>query len=158
MLLWYPLFIMDKKGGILIKKAMIKWSIIIAGLIVIVCYFKFSSGRWVLPSQVKGVQLEGYSSCDDPAPRNMELSDSEARDLLFHYNLAGCEGSVTADSCTSEFGFTIYLKDGSYISVSEAGDPRMTVSPLHGDRYWIKSEALADYVRELVEQYDLTVL
>ena len=141
------------------KKTIIKWSIIIAAVIILVCCLKFFSGRWVLPSQVKGVQLRGYYSCDAPNTHNVALSEDEVRKLLYHYNFASYAGSVTADSCISEFGFTIYMEDGSYIHVKDAHtrSPLIEVSPLHGERYWVKSEALADYALELVEKYGLPV-
>lgn len=141
------------------KKTIIKWSIILAVLIIFICCINFSRGRWIIPAQVERVVFQGYTSCDGPISDTVELTDSEIRKLVFNYNCASYAGEVTADSCTSEFSFTFYLRDGSSIYAGDAHtrNPRIEVSPPHGERYWIKSKALADYAQELIKKYDLTV-
>ena len=141
------------------KKKIIIWSAIIVGLIVLVCCINFSWDRWILPAQVERVVFQGYTSCDGPISDTVELTDSEIRKLVFNYNCASYAGEITGDSCTSEFSFTFYLRDGSRIYVGDAHtrSPRIEVSPPHGERYWIKSEALASFAQELIEKYDLAV-
>lgn len=136
-----------------------KWivlGLVILGLIAVFCGNRIAGGRLIFPAQVQRVEFRGYDSCDAPTPKEIELTDGEIRTLLTHFTLASYSGKVTADSCCSDFGFTIYLEDGTTVYAREANSPRVRVSSRSGGRdYWIKSQALADYAQELIEKYDL---
>ena len=136
-----------------------KWIIlglVILGLIAVFCGNRLAGGRLIFPAQVQRVEFRGYDSCDGPVSEKIQLTDDEVRTLLTYFTLASYSGKVTADSCCSDFGFTIYLEDGTTVCAREANSPRVRVSSRSGGRdYWVKSQALADYAQELIEKYNL---
>ena len=137
-----------------------KWIIlglVILGLLAVFCVNRVASGRLIFASQVQWGEFRGYDSCDDPATKRVELTDDEVRTLLTHFTLAAYAGKVNAEGCPSDFGFVIYLEDGTKISAREANSPRVEVGPANGEKYWIKSQALADFAQELIEKYDLEI-
>lgn len=139
------------------KKKIALWIAIVAGLIAAIGIFNVSRGRWILASQVQRVEFRGYSSCDGPEADKVELTDSEIRTLVSHYNLAAYAGEINAEGCVSDFGFVIYLTDGSKITAREAQFFKIDVTLPTGTSYWLKSEGLTRYAQELIEKYDLNV-
>ena len=139
------------------KKTIITWIIILAVVFTAVCTVQILRGRWILPAMVEQVVFHGYSSCDAPTPKNIELTEDEARQLVTYFSLAAYAGTVNAQGCPSDYGFTIYLSDGTIISAREANSPRIEVNPPQGDMYWLRSEKLNSFAKEVVEKYGLEV-
>ena len=137
------------------KKKIIIWTLVIVGVITAFCLIKYFSGQWITYSQVEKATLRGYYSCDGPRPGEVELSKGEIWQLVAYYNLAIYDGRVTAQDCCSDFGFVIYMEDGTIISGRDADFPRIEVHPPEGESYWINSSLLASYAKSLVKKYDL---
>lgn len=139
------------------RKKIIKWAMVAVVVLAVISAIQIMRGRWILPAQVQRVEFRGYDSCDAPSNKNVELTEEEIRYLLTYYSLATYEGTVSGQGCASDFGFVIYLADGTQLSAREACAPRIEVHPPHGKPYWINSEKLAQHAQELIEKYDLTV-
>jgi hypothetical protein len=139
------------------KKTIIKWVVIVASVIAVICTVQVLRGKWIFPIMVQRVEFRGFSSCSGPVSDKVELSKSEIRELAFHYSTARYMGRCRGEGCDSDFGIKFYLAGGMSVYVREAGSPRLEVRPPFGEKYWINSEELAQYARELVEQYDLMV-
>lgn len=138
------------------KKLIIKWSIFLAMIVIAVCVIRFMRSHLVFYSQVERIEFQGYHSCDGPVSKTVELSKSEARKVLTHFNLSTYAGQIHAEGCTHDYCFIIHLKNGKLIRISEAGRFGLELEHPTG-QYWIKSEALAEYAQELIEQYGLSV-
>ncbi|MBQ7416361.1 MAG: hypothetical protein IJW14_04935 [Oscillospiraceae bacterium] len=138
-------------------KKIITWIAAILVILLVVCGIQLWRGGWITSAQIERVEFRGCSSCEGPVSGSVELSRSEINKMVTYYNLAGYAGRVTGEDCDSAFGFTIYLKDGTWFSFREAGSPRIEVNPLNGEKYWITSGLLARYAQELIEKYELTV-
>ncbi|MBE6974408.1 MAG: hypothetical protein E7436_02835 [Ruminococcaceae bacterium] len=138
------------------KKIIIGISVVLA-LVLGVCVFCILSGRWILPHQVRLVELRGFDSCDDAATKNVQLTKDEIGQLLFHYNLSQHRGRVDAESCDSDYGFVIHLTSGETIKVREAGSPRIEVYDKNSasNKYWRSGIALDLYIKFLLEKYQL---
>lgn len=141
-------------------KKIIKWSIIVVAVVIflcaIICSIKYMRGRWIPASQVEKVEFRGFTSCEVPIPEAVELNESEVRKVVRYFNTASYRGRVDAEGCDSDFNFTIYLEDGTRIYFREAGSPRLEVNPPEGEKFWITSQALAEYAQELIKKYGLT--
>lgn len=137
------------------KKKNMKRVAAIALVLIAVYAVQCLRGGWILSAQIERVEFRGFESCEVSAKKTVELSRSEIRTLAFHYNLATYAGAVTGQGCPSDFGFAIYLTDGTRINIREANSPRIEVAGL-GELYWIKGIGLTAYAQELMEKYDLT--
>ena len=142
--------------GLHMKKAVIKWSIFLAIVLIAVCAIRVNRSHLVLYSQIERIEFQGYHSCDGPVSETVVLSEDEARKVLTHFNFSSYAGQVNAEGCTHDFKFVIYLKNGKLIRINEAGHFGLEVEQPKG-QYWIKSDALANYAQELIEKYGLLV-
>lgn len=139
------------------KQKIFKWALTLVVVLAAIGTIQTVRGRWIWPSQIKQVEFRGFTSCDAPSSKKIVLTEDETRQLLTYYSLATYVGTVCADGCPSDFGFQIYLSDGTVISCREAFSDKVAVNPPYGERYWIKSKKLTQYAMSLVEKYGLAV-
>ena len=138
------------------KKKIPKWVIVIAVLLILIAIFNISRGRWVLASQVERVEFRGYDvDCEGPAAVYIELTGWDLHKLIAYYNFAPYAGPITGEGCVSDFGFIIYLKDGTKINVREAYFSKIEIDLPNGTSFWAKSKLLTNYANKLVEKYGL---
>lgn len=139
------------------KRTIIKWTIIVAVLVVAVFAIQTLRGRWIWSWQVQQIEFRGYDSCDAPNSEKIVLTKSESRKLLRLLRSATFLGRVEGEGCPSDFGFRIYLIDGTTIYAREAYFNKIEVNPPLGEKIWLKSKKLTQYAMELVEKYDLII-
>lgn len=143
---------MVKREGKPVKKIKIKW--IVFGLVgvLLVLFFAGQFYERIDPTAVDKIVLKTY---DHDSYGEKELTEEEARKLVFLYNTSRCLGDVNAEPCCASYGFGVYFKDGSHFYVGEGPKSKMIVNRGSGIRYYIENQALIDYILQLSRKYGL---
>ena len=71
---------------------------------------------------------------------------------VLYYNTALYQDPVDREGCDTDFRFTIYLKNGDRISLTEAYAPRIKTGR---DQIWVNSALLTAFAQELIVKYGL---
>ena len=109
----------------------------------------------VFHPHVERVELQTYSHSYAPGNKQAQLSADEVWKAILLYNTAGYERQITGEPCCDTYWLEIYLTDGSMIRVAEGNQEKMIVTPVSGERFYITSRLLVDYVKNLIAKYDL---
>ena len=125
------------------------------GVMLLLGIILYITGPKILFSQVERVEFRGQRSCGGPVSKTVVLTDSEAWRTVLYYNIAAYQGPVEGDSCESEYNFTIYLKSGDRISLTEAYAPRIKVYATGRDGIWVNSALLTAFAHTLIAKYGL---
>lgn len=139
------------------KKKLIICAAVFIGLIALICVGNALMGHWLNADQVEKATFRGVNSCDGPVSATVEVTDGEIDWTATLFNLSLYAGDCLGEGCDTEFGFTLYMKDGTRFGIREAGSPRIQVMPPGEDSYWIYNPLLALYAKILIAKYDLKV-
>lgn len=133
------------------KRLMIAGSIVLLALIVFFVVVQCFSIR-ILWLDVERVELQ----TDMNSP--IVLDKEEARKAIRLYNRGIHGGEIYAEPGTTGYRLNVCFKDGSVVYIGEGitKHEKMIVSGAVLDRYYVKSQALIDYVHELIEKYGMT--
>lgn len=135
------------------KKLIIKCSIFLAMVVIAVCAIRFVQCHLIFFAQVKTVNLQNHH-CDSGEAKTVELTKSEIRKILTYYNLSSYAGHVDAEGFDYEYRIDIHLYDGKHIAIIEAGRFGLEAETPSG-QYWVKSDQLDEFARELLDKYGL---
>lgn len=109
----------------------------------------------VFHPHVERVELKTYSHSYTPGNKQAELNADEVWKAILLYNTAGYEREITGEPCCDTYWLEIYLTNGSKIRVAEGNQDKMIVTPVSGERFYITSRLLVDYVKDMIEKYEL---
>ena len=122
-------------------------------LAVLLCLFSCTGFSTVSPWQVNGISMHYM----DEHYQNFyyELSPEDIETFLKLYSEAEYAGKCQGELGTQSFHFTIRMKSGNDIVISETSEsfPRVEVETDAGAWFWIDSQELFDYIWELIGKY-----
>ena len=140
------------------KKKLLICASVVLGLIALTCVGNALLGHWLWAGQVDRATFRGVRSCDGPSSATVELTDGEIGWTAALFDLSLYAGDCLGEGCDTEFGFTLYMKDGTQLGIREAGSPRIQVMPQGAERsYWVYNPLLVLYTKILIAKYDLKV-
>lgn len=138
---------MNKKRWILV--------IIVVGVVVFASLLFALVKRPILSIGVDKVIIKTYSHSNTPGITEVELEPGEAGKAILLYNLGGVGFNINAEPCCASYWIEVHYNNGKHIKIAEGTTDSMIVTPTVGERYCVKSNGLIDYVKELVDKYDM---
>lgn len=122
-------------------------------LAVFLCLYSCTGFSAVSTWQVDGISMHYM----DGHYQNFhyELSPEDTETFLKLYSRAKYAGECQGELGTQSFHFTIRMKNGNDIVISETSEsfPRVEVETDAGAWFWIDSQELFDYIWELIGKY-----
>ena len=134
------------------KKRLIICSAVIlctAALLLCIGFFR----TFINPVRVDKIIL--YSAPHTGCSGHAELSAAEVQKFIALYNTSRYIAEITAEPCCDEFWLEIYLNDGNAIRISEGTHSKMIVKPVSGNRFYVESVFLRNYIASLMAAYSL---
>ena len=130
-----------------------KWIIIgiVALLLLLLCIRKP-----IFSICIDQVILKTHSHSWTPGTTEVVLNRGEAWKAIFLYNFGIVGGRITSEPCCDTYWLEVYFTDGSQIRIAEGNNnDKMIITPVSGERYYIRSKALINFVHELIERYNM---
>ena len=129
-----------------------KWIVIgiVVFLLLLLCIRKP-----IFSISVERVVLRTYSHSYTQGNTEVVLNRSEMLKAILLYNFGFVGGEINAEPCCNSYCLEIYFWGGAQIRIAEGTKDAMMVTPIWGDRYYVRSKALISFVHELIEQYGL---
>lgn len=128
-----------------------KWIVIgIVVFLLLICI-----GKPIFSISVERVVLKTYSHSYAQGNTEVVLNLGERLKAIFLYNFGFASGEIYAEPCCDSYWLEIYFWGGAHMRIAEGIKDAMIVTPVLGDRYYVHSKALINFVHELIEQYDM---
>jgi hypothetical protein len=122
-------------------------------LALILCLYSCTGFSAVSPWQVEGISMHYMD--DHYKDFYYELSPEDVETFLQLYSEAEYAGKCVGELGTQSYHFTIRMKSGNDILVSEHSEtgPRVEVETDSGAWFWIDNQELFEYIWALIGKY-----
>lgn len=121
----------------------------VACLLLLICGF----GRnLIAPWKVMKIELSVYDAVGTRVG-TAELTSADVSKFIMCYNLSRYAGEKQADRCDRDFYVCIILEDGRQISITDAGNHRITVTGLGDEDFWADNALLFTLIKNLDSRY-----
>lgn len=130
---------------------------VLASVLLFVLWKKFPLNPFPIQvDAVERIELKTDSHSHLPGKTQAVLSGDEVRKVIRLVNQGKYDPEITGEPCCTTYWLEVHFADGSQVRIAEGDNwGSMIISPVSGDRYYICSKALVDFVHDLIEQYDM---
>ena len=137
------------------KKKRVMIGVVVLLFLLLIVILLLCIRKPIFSTHVDQIILKTYSHSHTLGNTEVVLDSDEAQKAILLYNFAGIGGEITSEPCCATYWLEVYFADGSQIRISEDDKDKMIITPVSGERYYIRSKALVNFVHELIERYDM---